>query len=412
MGARQVGKTSLILEFAKQEYQRVVYLNFDENNELKSLFEGSLSPDEILKKITIYFEQDTIDQECLIFFDEVQECPEALNSLKYFCEKKPEISVIAAGSLLGVQLASHQGFPVGKVNFLELFPMSFFEFLNALEQKNLLDLLLNITVNEKINEAIHNKCLAFLKEYLYIGGMPAAVKKYVETKDINKVANVHKEIINGYMLDFSKHTDKNTAIKIKQVWESIPTQLAKENKKFIFNLIRKGARAREYEHSIEWMENAGIIYKQYLCQTPKLPIKAYCDHNFFKVYLLDVGLLGHLNDVSPKVLLSENALLTEYKGSLIENFVLQELKQKYSSELFYWTSNGKAEVDLIMQHENAIYPLEIKAGSSKIKKSLILYNDKYNPPFSARASQRNLTKDGNFINYPLYLISRFPELQT
>lgn len=410
-GARQVGKTYLLKHFAEREYEEYIYINFDEEPHFASIFEQNLDPDRILKELGIYFKKTILPGSTLIIFDEIQECPNALGSLKYFCEKRNEYHIATAGSLLGVKLT--KGFPVGKVNFLDLAPLSFFEFLHAVNEKGLVKMLQEMKQPQAISELFHTKLTSLLKYYFIVGGMPEAVETYLKTDDIHHVRTIQKEILDAYTLDFAKHAPKEEVIKIMAVWDSIPNQLAKVNKKFIFSAIRQSARAREYETSIQWLKNAGLILKSNCITVPKLPLDSYSDKQAFKIFMLDVGLLGAMSKLDPRVVLEGEELFEEFKGSLTENFVACELHDKHFDELYYWASEGIAEVDFIVSSEQKIFPLEVKAGFSKKKKSLLVYGEKFSkednpPPALSRASLRNFAHDGNIINYPLYAISLFP----
>ncbi len=410
-GARQVGKTYILNDFAKREYTDYIYLNFDENPHFGSFFDENLDPDRIIKELNIYFKTTIKPGRTLIILDEVQECPQALASLKYFCEKKNEYHVAAAGSLLGVKLT--KGFPVGKINFLDLAPLNFFEFLHAVGESELVSMLEEMQHPIALSEIFHNKLVTLLKYYFIIGGMPEAVSTYLKTENLEQVRSVQKEILDAYVLDFAKHAPKEDVIKIMAIWDSVPNQLAKENKKFIFSAIRKSARAREFETSIEWLKSAGLIIKANHISTPKLPLDAYSDKQAFKVFLLDVGLLGAMSRLDPVVILEKDQLFQEFKGSLTENFVALELHNKHFEGLYYWTSEGIAEVDFVISTDQQIFPLEVKAGFSKKKKSLLVFHDKFSKEENdtlvlSRASLRNFALDGKIINYPLYAISLFP----
>jgi predicted AAA+ superfamily ATPase len=404
-GARQVGKTYILQKFSKQEYNNYIYINFDEEPSLAQLFFGDLKPKNILQAMRIHFDQEIKPNETLLIFDEIQECPNALNSLKYFNEQANEFHIVAAGSLLGVKLANSKGFPVGKVNFLDLYPLSFFEFLDAVGKTKLRSYLESIHTFEPTAEPIHLELINLLKTYMFVGGMPEAVAYYSAKAQINEIRDIHKEILQAYVLDFAKHAPSNQVMKITTIWESIVNQLAKENKKFIFSAINKSARAREYETAIQWLADAGLIYKAYNVSTPKMPLAAYCDNKAFKIFLLDVGLLGAMGKIPPKIIINGDKLFSEYNGAVTENFVAQELIYKQNS-LYYWTSEGKAEIDFVVTHNNDIFPLEVKAGISKQKRSLHVYSQKYNPQLLLRASLMNLKKDGIIANYPLYMVNK------
>jgi len=413
-GARQVGKTYILTEFAKREYEDYIYINFDEKPHFASFFNEDLDPNRIIKELNIYFKKKIHPSSTLIVLDEIQECPQALACLKYFCEKKNDYHLAAAGSLLGVKLT--QGFPVGKVNFLDLAPMNFFEFLNAIGEQELVVMLEEMDHPKPISEIFHNKLISLLKYYLVIGGMPEAVSTYLKTEDLEQVRVVQKEILDAYILDFARHAPKDEVMKIMAIWDSIPSQLAKENKKFIFSAIRKSARSREFETSLQWLKSAGLIIKSNHISTPKLPLDAYADKQAFKVFLLDVGLLGAMSKLDPRIILEGDQLFQEFKGALTENFVAIELHDNHFDVLYYWTSKGAAEVDFVISTEHHIFPLEVKAGFSKKKKSLTIYDEKFskeeNPPLVlSRASLRSFTLDGRLVNYPLYAIRLFPRFR-
>lgn len=410
-GARQVGKTYILTEFARREYSDYVYVNFDEEPHFASIFTENLDPDRIIKELGIYFKKTIQPGSTLVVFDEIQECPQALMSLKYFCEKKNEVHLAAAGSLLGVKLT--KGFPVGKVNFLDLSPLNFFEFLHAVGETSLKKMLEDAHDPKAISEIFHSKLISFLKYYFIVGGMPEAVSVYLKTDSLEHVRIVQKEILDAYILDFAKHAPKDEVMKIMAVWNSIPNQLAKENKKFIFSVISRSARAREFETSIEWLKSAGLLIKANHISTPKLPLDAYSDKQAFKVFLFDVGLLGAMSKLDPRIILQGDQLFQEFKGAMAENFVAIELHDQYFDELYYWTSEGIAEVDFVIAKEQCIFPLEVKSGISKKKKSLLVYDEKFskeanNSPVLSRASLRNFAFDGKIVNYPLYAIQLFP----
>ncbi|MBI5345798.1 MAG: ATP-binding protein [Chlamydiae bacterium] len=412
MGARQVGKTFVLKEFGEQEYTNTIYLNFEDNPRLGKLFDASLDPKMILKSLTIEMNAEIVEGKTLLIFDEIQECPNALNSLKYFYEKAPEQHIIAqGGSLLGVKLAHVKGFPVGKVQFLTLYPLSFLEFLEALNENRLKNFIEEQESLEPLPPNLHEKLLAYFKEYLFVGGMPEAVAEYIDSQNVTKVREIQTDILNAYSLDFAKHAPKEHIMKINQVWASIPNQLAKENKKFIYSAIRKGSRAKEFEVALQWLVEAGLIHKTLLISAPKIPLSAYADMNAFKIYLVDVGLLGAMSHLSAKTLLHENELFQEFRGAIVENYVAQELVHSHYP-LLYWASEGKAELDFIIEQDDFIYPLEVKSGNSSKKKSLRVYGDTYHPKMLIRSSPMNLRKDGDILNCPLYLIEELRSLIT
>jgi predicted AAA+ superfamily ATPase len=402
-GARQVGKTYLVNQLGKEEYEQFISLNFEREPQLKILFEGSLSAAQIIENIELYLGTKINPQNALIFFDEIQEMPEAITSLKYFYEQKPEYHIIAAGSLLGVSVGKARSFPVGKVNFMTLYPMSFSEYLRAFDEDLLLNKLNLLTKIEPISELLHDKLNNYLKKYLFLGGMPEVLQSYKENGDIALVREIQTEILESYKRDFSKYTDKSQAIKTSELWNSIPNQLAKENKKFKYNEVRKNARSASYESTIEWLKNSGLIYIVNNISTPKLPLSGYADKSKFKIYLMDTGLLATMLNIPSEIVLSSD-LFSEYNGAFIENYVACELTASGEKELFYWSSKSDAEVDYILQMEGKIFPLEVKSGSSTNIKSLRSYTEKYNPQIILRTSPRNLISSENFVNIPLYLI--------
>ncbi len=401
-GARQVGKTYLINQFAKNEYQNSVYLNFEGEPGLATLFSGKLDPESIIINIGLYLGRKLSHENTLFFFDEIQACPEAITSLNYFKELVPEYHVVAAGSLIGVSVGKDRSFPVGKVNFLRLYPMSFVEYLFAFGEDVLVEAIMNIREIVPFQEIIHDKLLRHLKMYLFLGGMPEVLQNYLDNKDVQAVRKIQNEILESYSRDFSKYADKIQAVKTSEVWNSIPYQLAKENKKFKFSDVRKNARASLYASTIEWLKMAGLINPAYNVSVPKLPLGGYSDLSKFKIYTLDTGLLGAALKVTSDIIINGNDLFSEYNGAFIENFVANELKILFGDELYYWKSNSDAEVDFIIQSENEIFPLEVKSGLSRNIKSLRSYQQKFNPKYILRTSPRNFVRDNEFVNIPLY----------
>jgi predicted AAA+ superfamily ATPase len=404
-GARQVGKTYLVSEFGKKEYQQFIYLNFEQTLELSSLFLDDLIPENIIENISLYLGKKIDHANTLLFFDEIQAAPKALTSLKYFYEQAPEYNIIAAGSLLGVSVGKTISFPVGKVNFLQMYPMNFSEYLTALGEETLAQKIATLHSIQAFPELLHNKLIRHYKLYLYIGGMPEVVKSYIETKDISETRRIQKELLEAYKRDFSKYTEKNQAIKTAEVWQSIPYQLAKENKKFKYSDVRKKARASTFEQTIEWLKGAGLINTEYNISIPKLPLSGYADYSKFKIYLLDTGLLGAMLNLSSKMIIEPEAIFKEYNGAFIENYVAQELTAQEIFPLFYWTSKSDAEIDFIIEKDNKILPLEVKSGTNLNLKSLQSYIAKYKPAYVFRTSPRNFVQSNNFINIPLYAIS-------
>lgn len=409
-GARQVGKTFLLKKLGEQQYQHFYYLNFDETPEACTLFEGSISAESILKKLSIYFQTTITPENSLIFLDEIQECDGALASLKYFCEDAPEYHVAAAGSLLGVKLKGKKGFPVGKVTIRHLHPLSFIEFLQALGKKGWVDLLQQLNYREKIPELFHNELTETLKTYLFVGGMPEAVTAYIQSNNLEAVRQIQKNILRTVELDFSKHAAAAEAAKISLIWSTIPSQLAKENKKFVYSVIKESARAREYESAIQWLVDARLILKCYHISKPGLPLKSYENHEIFKTYFHDVGLLGAMSQLRAKVILDGDVLFKEYKGALTENYVAQALTNFLEHELFYWTSEGKAELDFVVDIHGMPLPIEVKSGLSRKMKSMHVYCEKFSPKISVRASLSNISFNGQRLNIPLYAVSELPRL--
>jgi len=404
-GARQVGKTWLLNEFGENEFDSVAYFNFEESPKLIPLFENDMNPLSLIESLQIMDGEMIDPDKTMIFFDEIQAAPKALTSLKYFHEKATQFHVVAAGSLLGVKVGKSSGFPVGKVNFLDLYPMSFYEYLSAAGEDLLLQKLLSVKYPDKIESPIHELLLKHLRFYFVLGGMPEVVKNYMERKNINEARKIQRDILNAYKRDFSKYSEPSESIRISEVWDSIPAHLSKENKKFKFSEIRKGGRSSRYESAIEWLKNAGLINLSYNIKTPKIPMTGYRDLSKFKVFIFDTGLLSALTEVPVEMVLHGSKLFSEYNGAFTENFVAQELVCSGSrKELFYWTSRSDAEVDFMLQWENGITPVEVKSGISRRLKSLHVYDEKYSPDILFRISPRNFTKDNKFINIPLYAV--------
>ncbi|MCD4679737.1 MAG: AAA family ATPase [Bacteroidales bacterium] len=404
-GARQVGKTYLVNEFGEKEYSDLIYLNFEQNPGLKSIFQGELQPESVINNISLYLGKKITSEDTLLFFDEIQAVEEVLTSLKYFHEQTPEYHIIAAGSLLGISVGNQRSFPVGKVNFMTLYPMSFIEYLNAFGEELLVEKLMNLKLIEPLMEIIHDKLLKHLKLFLYLGGMPEVLQNFLNAGDIASSRQIQNEILEAYQRDFSKYTDSSQAIKTSELWNSIPYQLAKENKKFKYSDIRKKARALTYELTIEWLKKAGLINIAYNVSTPKFPLSGYTDHSKFKIYLIDSGLLGAMLNITSEIIINPTELFSEYNGAFIENYVASELVSSGVRDLFYWTSRSDAEVDFLLQSQNRIFPLEVKSGMSLNLKSIRSYAEKYKPECILRASPRNLIQNDDFINFPLYLTS-------
>ena len=401
-GARQVGKTYIIKEFGKENYEGVAYFNFDHDTMLYDLFENTKDPSRILEQLAFIYGKAIIPGKTLIVFDEIQECPNALNSLKYFQEDANEYHIISAGSLLGIRL-SHTSFPVGKVDFLDMYPMTFSEFLRADNCENLVDYMESIENIEKIPEIFFERLSEKLKAYFIIGGMPEVVNSWVNNKDMEKVNKIQENILQAYESDFSKHTTNIEANRISIIWNSIPSQLAKENKKFLYQVVKEGARAREYERALNWLKDANIVSKVYNVNKPSMPLISYNDLSAFKIYLCDVGLLRKMTNLDSKVVVEGNRLFEEFKGSLTENYVLQALIAS-GLQPYYYSFDNRYEIDYLLQYKNEIIPIEVKSSENINNCSLKVYNEKYNPNIRVRFSMRNLNKDGNLINIPLFMI--------
>ncbi|MFI3240203.1 MAG: ATP-binding protein [Bacteroidales bacterium] len=403
-GARQVGKTWLLREFGKDEYENCVYINFEDANTIKDIFVQDFDIERIILSLEIYSKEKITADKTLIIFDEIQETPRAITSLKYFYEKAPEYHIIAAGSLLGMGLHKNISFPVGKVNFMNLRPLSFCEFLGALGEDLLAE---SITkCNWDLLNPFTDKLINYLKTYYYVGGMPEVVNAYVETKDFSLVRNKQMDILRSYVADFSKHAPSNVVARINMVWQSIPSQLAKENKKFIYGVIREGARAKDFELAIQWLCDTGILIKSNRISKPHIPLIAYEEGSIFKLFLLDVGLLSAICHLDVTILLEKSKIFTEFKGALTEQFVLQELRNNEENYIGYWTNDkNTAEVDFVIQSNNRVIPIEVKAEVNVRSKSFKLFYDKYQPEYAVRSSMLPYSKESWLDNIPLYGVS-------
>lgn len=401
-GARQVGKTYILKQFGKENYEGVAYFNFDHDEDLYNLFENTKDPKRILEQLAFIYGKAIIPGKTLIIFDEIQECPNALNSLKYFYEEANEYHIACAGSLLGIRL-SHTSFPVGKVDFLNMYPMTFSEFLIADNAQNLVDYMDSLEKIEKIPDIFFNQLEEKLKAYFIIGGMPEAVSAWVNEKDMELVNKIQNNILSAYESDFSKHTQDSEANKISLIWNSVPSQLAKENKKFLYQVVKEGARAREYENALNWLNDANLIYKIYNVTKTDFPLKAYNDLSAFKIYMNDVGLLRKMSNLDSKIVVEGDKLFEEFKGAFTENYVLNMLTSTLNLVPNYYTFD-RNEIDFIIQYKNNIVPIEVKANKSTNNTSLTKYNEKFNNELSVRFSMNNLSKDGKILNIPLFLI--------
>ena len=405
-GVRQVGKTWILKEFGRNYYKNIAYFNFDENEEYKQFFETTKDVNRILQNLMFASGQKIVPENTLIIFDEIQDCPKVINSLKYFCENAPQYHIACAGSLLGIALAKPSSFPVGKVNFIQIDPMTFSEFLIANGDENLAAYLENTNTIEPIPDAFFNPLSEKLKMYYVTGGMPESVLMWTNARDVSAMQEALSNIINAYERDFAKHPNISEVPKISMIWKSIPSQLAKENKKFIYKVVKEGARAREYEDALQWLIDARLVHKVYRSNAPGLPIAAYDDLSAFKIYLVDVGLLRRLAHLAPTAFGEGNRLFTEFKGALSENFVLQSLLSQFEVAPRYWTqSNPPYEVDFLIQRENDILPVEVKAetniSAKSLKKFKELFPDKVK--LRIRFSLDNLKLDGDVLNIPLFM---------
>ncbi len=404
-GARQTGKTYIIKKFGRNEYEKIFYCNFEEDPHLNDFFKRDLKPKRILTDISTYYGDTIRPNTDLLIFDEIQLSNNALTSLKYFQEEKNDIHVIGAGSLLGVKLSEPGSFPVGKVNLLKLFPMTFQEFLNAVGKTGYRYMLENIKKPAPLPDAIHTDLIALLKKYYFAGGMPEAVKCFVETGDSKKTRRIQEDIINSYVMDFAKYAPVSDIPKLTALWDSIPKHLARENKKFVFSAIKKGARAREYENGLVWLENAGLIYKVKSVEKAKHPLAHYSDASCFKIYALDIGLLGAMAQAPAELQAHGQNLFEEYKGAFVENYAAQQFTAYYQRPLYYWRSKGgKAEVDFLSEFEGRVFPIEVKSGVNPKSKSLHSYDLQFSPNMLIRTTLLNFKKNGKILNLPLYAL--------
>jgi predicted AAA+ superfamily ATPase len=402
-GARQVGKTWLMKKFGETEYENYLYINFENNQQMQNLFSTDMDIERIIIGIEIYTGHKINPANSLLVFDEIQEVPQALTALKYFNENAPQLNIICAGSLLGIALHPGTSFPVGKVEFMDLFPLNFIEFLLAMGKKQLADLIQKKSF--KLITSFKQNYIDMLKYYYYVGGMPEVVKAFSENMDFSEVIGIQKQILSTYEQDFSKHAPGNVVPRIRMLWNSIPSQLSKENKKFIYGLIKKGSRAKEYELALLWLIDCGLVYKTNRISKPALPLKAYEDLKAFKLYLLDIGLLSCMVRLNHKTILDGSKLFNEFKGALTEQYVLQQLNTIPGIELYYWSNDkGTAELDFIIDNGNRIYPVEVKAEVNLQAKSLKSYRDRFKPEKSIRISMSDYKEEDWLLNLPLYAI--------
>lgn len=402
-GARQVGKTWLLHEFARLEYKKEAYVVCRKNNLARQLFTQDFDVERILRGLRAMTSVDITPDDTLVILDEVQDIPEVLEALKYFKEEAPDYHIAVAGSLLGISLHENISYPVGKVNVINLYPMSFEEFLMAKGEKEACKLLMSR--DYVMMSLLHEKYVDLLRQYYYVGGMPEAVSKYVETGALREVRRIQQEILQGYDLDFSKHAPKEQVPRIRMVWNSVPSQLFKENKKFIYGALRKGARANDFELSIQWLVNAGLLYKVPRCAKPELPLAVYEDLSAFKLYMVDLGLMGAMVQTDPAQVLIKNDIFKEYKGGLTEQYVLQQMKSKGVSPIYYHTAdNSHLELDFIIQRGAEMIPIEVKAEGNVRANSLMNLLDKVPSLHAERYSMLPYKEQGNLTNIPLYAV--------
>jgi len=403
-GARQTGKTWLLKEFGRLFFQDTVYINFENEPRFRDLFKEDFDTKRIISTIQLFYGKKIVPKTTLIIFDEIQAAEGALTSLKYFCENAPEYYIAAAGSLLGIAMHENQSFPVGKVSFLDLYPLSFSEFLVASGMEMLLEAMFR--QEWKTLETFHGELMNLLKTYLYVGGMPEVVMKWLETHDYSEVRTIQHEILRSYQADFSKHAPSGQVPRLDMVWESLPAQLAKENKKFVYGVIREGARAKDFELAIMWLCNCGIVLKSHRVSTPKMPLKAYQNLAVFKLFMVDVGLLGASAGLSAAALIEGNRIMTEFKGALTEQYVMQELTTLNLDYIGYWTNErSTSEVDFVIQKENSVIPIEVKSGENLRSRSFTLFCQNFSPDKALKTSALPYREDKTVLNVPLYGIS-------
>lgn len=408
-GARQVGKTWLMKEFGRQAYEDTVYINFDSNSRMAELFASDLDTERLIMGLEMYAGHKINPDNSLLIFDEVQEVPRALTSLKYFCENAPQYHIVCAGSLLGIALHQGTSFPVGKVDFLKLYPLSFKEFLMADGKERFAELL--DKQNFQMITSFKQTYIDALKQYCFVGGMPEAMQSFVENKDFNEVREIQNRILEAYVQDFSKHAPNEIVPRIRMLWKSIPSQLAKENKKFIYGLVREGARAKDYEIALMWLSDCGLVHKIGRVNKAGIPLRAYEDLKAFKLFIVDVGLLGCMAGLQPSTLLDGNALFVEFKGALTEQYVCQQLKTVENLDVYYYT-NGRSscEIDFIVDTGEQIIPVEVKAEVNLRAKSLKSYHEKFKPKISVRASMADYKEEERLTNLPLYMIDQIKNI--
>lgn len=401
-GARQVGKTWLMKEFAREAYRQFAYINFEDNEIVRQIFQKDFDIERILLALQLATDV-VIDTGTLILFDEIQEAPRGLTALKYFQEKAPQYPIIAAGSQLGIAMHGNDSFPVGKVEFMDLYPLSFFEFLDAMGEDKLTKLLKS--KDWEMISVFQSRFQEYLRQYYYVGGMPEAVSSFITRRNIMEVRKIQQNILDAYDRDFSKHAPVTEVPRIRMVWTSIPAQLSKENRKFIYGQLKEGARAKEFELAIEWLRDAGLVYKVNRTRKGLLPLSAYEDFSAFKLFVSDTGLMCAMSKLPAQALLNGNALFTDYKGALTEQYVLQQLKTVKNLSIYYWSSdNSRGEIDFLLQHETEILPVEVKAEENLQSKSLRAFIEKNTGLHGVRFSMSAYRKQEWVTNYPLYAV--------
>ena len=408
-GPRQVGKTWLLNEFGHEEYQRIAYLDLEETPTLRTIFEGDFNTTRIVSQLQIATGVPISPHDTLIVFDEIQACPKALTSLKYFNQQANDYHIACAGSLLGVALHEQSSFPVGKVNFIPVNPLSFTEFLRAIGQ----ELLANVVAEQDwdIIAPFHERLVTILRDYLFVGGMPEAVASFSQSHDYSQVRECQKEILQAYDRDFSKHAPPEQIPRIRQVWQSIPGQLAKEQHRFSYGMLASGARSRTHRTAIDWLVQAGVIMEVKRVSAPRIPLSGYADPDAFKLYLADVGLLGALAELGVSTVIEPDRLFTEFRGSLTEQYAAMQLFTAFGRAPYYWTNGGgTAEVDFVVQRERDVVPIEVKATRNLRSKSLRVYQEKYAPDVAVRSSLAPYARHGNLVDLPLYGLPGLPTL--
>ncbi len=410
-GARQIGKTWVMRKFGEEHFDHVAYFNFDASEELCLEFENTKNPERLIDILRLYTDCPIEPGRTLMIFDEIQQSNKALNSLKYFCEEAPQYHILAAGSLLGVSLSKGDSFPVGKVDFLRMYPVTFREFLNA-DEPQIYEFIENLSELTPLPEVVLNRLTESYRRYQTSGGMPAAVVAMLDKRGVKEIEYIQTSILTAYALDFANHAPGKDIPRISAIWNSIPSQLSKENRKFVYKLVKTGARGREYEDALLWLEHAGMIYRVFCSSKPGLPLSAYDDLSAFKVYLCDCGLLRRMAQLPAEVLWTENPLYVEFKGAMAENMVLQSLVTQFEVMPRYWTSEATAEVDFLLQDEAAIIPVEVKSGTRLSGKSLSLYINRFGATKALRFSMNNLKQDGVILNIPTPLVDWTAKLMT